>query len=99
LLVAVPAEAHLWSFREALFGQVRAHVPLQRMQMLDDDFELVQQQRITQTLQLTAADVSQLMAMTPYAWKAHPEQHHALAQRDQLITEAAFVLSLYRKRY
>lgn len=99
LVVAIPAEDHLWSFREALFGEVKAHEPMQRMQPLDEQFELVQQQRISQDLNLDSAALIQLMDMTPYAWKAQPAKREALAQLTELNTKASFVLSVYRKRF
>ncbi len=98
LVVAIPAEDHLWSFREALFGEVRAHVPMTRMQTLDEHFDLVQQQRIEQDLVLDSTALQQLMAMTPYAWKAQPARREALGQQESLATKASFVLSVYRKR-
>ncbi|MDZ4298941.1 MAG: methyltransferase domain-containing protein [Moraxellaceae bacterium] len=98
LVLAIPAEDHLWSFREALFGEVKAHEPMAKLQTLDEQFELVQQQRISQDLTLDSTALIQLMDMTPYAWKAQPAKREALAQQTTLNTKASFVLSVYQKR-
>ena len=97
LVLAIPAEDHLWSFREALFGEVKAHEPMAKLQTLDEQFELVQQQRISQDLTLDSRALILLMDMTPYAWKAQPAKREALAQQAALNTKASFVLSVYRK--
>lgn len=97
LRVVTPAPEHLWAFREALFGEVRPHVPEKFLATFVADFRLEGEQRLRYPLRLGQSDLHDLMAMTPYAWKARPTARAALAARDSLATEAAFTLLSFRR--
>jgi 23S rRNA (guanine745-N1)-methyltransferase len=98
VLVVTPAAEHLWSIRERLFDQVRAHEPDKFLAAFDAQFELVQRQQLRFPLQLSQPSLRQLLLMTPYAWKAKPDKRAALETAADFATEAAFTLLLFRKK-
>ena len=98
VLVIRAADTHLWTVREALFGEVRAHHPDKFLEELSPHFTLQQQQDLRFDLQLPQQALKQLLAMTPYVWKAHPERRLALENHTVFNTSAAFSLMLLRKQ-
>jgi 23S rRNA (guanine745-N1)-methyltransferase len=98
VLVIRAADTHLWSVREALFGEVRAHQPDKFLEELSPHFTLQQQHDLRFDLQLPQQALKQLLAMTPYVWKAHPERRLALENHNDFQTTAAFSLMLLRKK-
>jgi len=98
VLVVTPAPDHLWSVREQLFDEVRAHDPDKFLNGFDASFELQSQQQVRFDLSLNQQGLRQLLQMTPYAWKAKQEKREALESRDALTTEAAFSLILFKRR-
>ena len=98
VLVVTPAPDHLWRLREALFDEVRPHVPEKFLAGFETAFELQMQQEVRASVALTQATLKQLLQMTPYAWKAKPERRAALEQREIFAAEAAFSLLLFRRR-
>lgn len=98
LLTVVPDVAHLRTFREALFGQISGQVPEQRLYTLAAHWTCVDRQTVTVPFLLDTAAIQDLMAMTPYAWKATPAARAALSARDALETEAAVVISVFKKQ-
>jgi 23S rRNA (guanine745-N1)-methyltransferase len=97
VLLVTPAPDHLWSLREALFDEVRAHEPEKFLAGFEGAFELVVQQELGFVLDLTGPGLRQLLMMTPYAWKARLEKRAALEARVAFATEAAFSMMLLRK--
>lgn len=97
VLVIRAADTHLWTVREALFGEVRAHHPDKFLEELSPHFTLQQQQDLRFDLQLPQQALKQLLAMTPYVWKAHPERRLALENHRDFNTTAAFSLMLLKK--
>ncbi len=97
-LVVTPAAEHLWSLREGLFDTVRAHQPDKFLAGFESGFVLADRQEVRLPLQLDQSALRQLLAMTPYVWKARPERRAALEARPCLSTTAAFTLLLLRKR-
>jgi len=97
VIVVRAADTHLWTMREALFGEVRAHQPDKFLDELSSDFSLQQQHEVRFDLQLTQQALKQLLAMTPYVWKAHPERRLALEQQTEFTTQAAFSVMVLRK--
>lgn len=97
VLVARPAPDHLWKVREGLFGEVQAHQPEKFLPELQTAFTLQEQAEIRFPLHLTQTALKQLLAMTPYVWKAKPERRAALETHEAFETEAAFSLMVLRK--
>lgn len=98
VLVVTPAPDHLWSMREQLFDEVRAHDPDKFMAGFDASFELQSHQQVRFDLSLNQQGLRQLLQMTPYAWKAKQEKREVLESMAALTTEAAFSLILFKRR-
>lgn len=97
VLIATPAAGHLRSLRAGLFDEVREHEPDKFLAAFADGFEIAGRQEVRTPLRLTQPALKQLLAMTPYVWKARPEKRAALEARDRLASEAVFTLLLFRK--
>lgn len=97
VLVVTPAPEHLWAVREGLFGEVRAHEPDKFLKDFADGFELAGRELVRYPLTLSQQALKDLLAMTPYAWKAKAERRAALELQDGFVTEAAFSVMLFRK--
>lgn len=97
VLVATPAPRHLWTVREGLFDEVQAHEPDKFLAGFEAEFSLHSRREVSFPLLLSNQALKDLLLMTPYVWKAKPEKRLALEQLDQLMTEAAFTVLLFRK--
>ncbi len=98
LIVVTPASDHLYAMREALFEQVNPHTPQKFVEQLQDLFELKEQQVIDAPLVLDQQALKNLIAMTPYAYKASPERRMQLEQKAHLQVTASFQIYLFQKR-
>lgn len=98
VLVVTPAPDHLWSIRQQLFEEVRAHDPEKFLAGFETLFELQSQQQVRFPLNLNQQSLQQLLVMTPYAWKAKQERREALAASEGQVTEAAFSMLLFKRR-
>ncbi|MDC5150068.1 methyltransferase domain-containing protein [Acinetobacter baumannii] len=98
LIVVTPATDHLYAMREALFEQVNPHSPQKFVEQLQDLFELKEQQVIDAPLVLDQQALKNLIAMTPYAYKASPERRMQLEQKAHLQVTASFQIYLFQKR-
>ncbi|MDC5447607.1 methyltransferase domain-containing protein [Acinetobacter baumannii] len=98
LIVVTPATDHLYAMREALFEQVNPHTPQKFVEQLQDLFELKEQQVIDAPLVLDQQALKNLIAMTPYAYKASPERRMQLEQKARLQVTASFQIYLFQKR-
>lgn len=98
LIVVTPACEHLYAMREALFEQVNPHTPEKFVEQLQDLFELKQEQIIDAPFVLDQQALKNLIAMTPYAYKASPERRSQLEQQSQLEITASFQIYIFQKR-
>lgn len=98
LMVVTPAPQHLYSMREALFEEVKPHEPQKFVEQLQDEFNLICEQVIDAPMVLPQADLKNLIAMTPYAYKAKPERRLALEQQDQFKLMAQYQIYLFQKK-
>lgn len=98
LLVATPSPDHLWTIREALFGEVRAHEPAKFAETLSAAFRLERTEEVRAPLALSQTALRQLLAMTPYVWKARPERRQALEAHGSWQTEASFTIMQFVRR-
>lgn len=98
LLVVTPAPKHLYHLREALFEQVNLHEPHKFVEQLAAQFELKQEKVVESAMQLDQQALKNLIAMTPYAYKANPERRIALEQQPQFKVTAAFQIYVFQKR-
>lgn len=98
VLMVTPAPDHLWQLRQGLFEQVRAHEPDKFLSAFHDDFVLASRQRVEAPLTLTQAALIDLLAMTPYAWKATAERRSVLENNENFQTLAAFDVMLFKRK-
>ncbi|RKG33639.1 methyltransferase domain-containing protein [Acinetobacter guerrae] len=98
LLVVTPALEHLYALREALFDEVKPHQPHKFVEQLQSDFELVLEQHIESSFSLEQDQLKNLIAMTPYAYKAKPEKRQQLEQQTQFKLTAHFQIYLFQKK-
>lgn len=98
LLMVTPAPEHLFEMRAALFDAVQLHEPEKFIQHVAPHFELVEQQQLDYPLQLAQVALRQLIAMTPYAWKAKAERRQQLESLPLFETRASFQVYLFKKR-
>lgn len=98
LIVVTPAPKHLYDLREALFEQVNLHEPEKFVQQLNAQFELKQAQIVEAPMQLDQKALKNLIAMTPYAYKANPERRKLLEQAQTFAATAAFQIYLFQKK-
>ncbi|WP_335972949.1 putative RNA methyltransferase [Acinetobacter calcoaceticus] len=98
LIVVTPASEHLYAMREALFEQVNPHTPEKFVEQLQDLFELKQEHIIDAPFVLDQQALKNLIAMTPYAYKASPERRLQLEQQSQLEVMASFQIYVFQKR-
>lgn len=95
LAVVTPGAAHLAELRAGLFDEVVAHQPEKFVDELQSRFRLVARDDVLAPLQLDNTALRQLLAMTPYAWKARPERRASLEAQAGLVTTAAFTILLF----
>ncbi len=95
LLMAVPAEDHLWGMKQVLYK-----TPYKNEIRRDtlEHFTLTEVRRVTDTITVTdPAHIRALFAMTPYYWKTSAADRDRLYAQDKLETEIVFDLLLYKK--
>ena len=100
LIIAKPDAGHLASMREALFDDVREHDSDKFLQELDPQFTLIDTHRVSTDMSLSVSDLTDLMTMTPYAYRAKSEKRQALqasVEKEAFITEAKFVVYVLQK--
>lgn len=95
LLMAVPAEDHLWGMKQVLY-----ETPYKNEVRRDslEFFTLTEVRRVTDIITVTdPAHIRALFAMTPYYWKTSPADRDRLYAQNKLETEIVFDLLLYKK--
>jgi len=97
VVVVTPAADHLAALRRRLFETLVEHQPDKFIAGFEPRFELVRRDDLRTELSLDNSALRQLLAMTPYVWKAKPERRAALEASPRLDTAAAFSLLLFRK--
>lgn len=98
LMVVTPGPQHLFAMREALFEEVQAHEPHKFVQQLEDAFELSEELLIDAPLTLSQQELKDLIAMTPYAYKAKQERRSALEEKAHFELTAQFQIFVFKKK-
>ncbi len=98
LLVVTPAPQHLYAMREALFDEVKPHDPQKFVEQLQADFELIEQPIVESDFILNQQQLKNLIAMTPYAYKAKADKRLALEHQQQTTLKASFQIYLFQKK-
>lgn len=97
LVIAKPAEQHLWTLREQLFDEVMEHDSDKFISQLSASFVLQDKQHVTCDMALDNAAINHLLTMTPYAYKAKPDKRAAVEQLDSLSVTASFYIYVFEK--
>ena len=98
LMVVTPAPEHLYAMREALFDEVNAHDPHKFVEQLKENFELIEQPIIESEFILDQQQLKDLIAMTPYAYKAKQEKRQQLEQQSEIKLKASFQIYIFQKK-
>ncbi len=94
LLTVVPGPRHLYQFKEMIYQEVQLHSD--KPEELPG-FEMISQKQLSYPLNLGPQSATQLLQMTPFAWRASPEVWQKIAQSDQLACDVDFLITLWRK--
>ncbi len=97
LMVVTPAPNHLFAMREALFDEVKPHEPHKFVEQLQAHFTLIDQPVVESTFELDQVQLKNLVAMTPYAYKAKSENRQQLEQQEKTELKAAFQIYIFQK--
>lgn len=98
LLLVTPGADHLMALRRALFESVVPHRPGKFAAVLGQAFSLASSREIRFPLHLDATGLQQLLAMTPYAWRATPERRAALAGSPGFTDEAVLSIQVFTRQ-
>jgi 23S rRNA (guanine745-N1)-methyltransferase len=91
-IVVTPGQHHLFQLRELIYSSAKPH---ESDITGVDGFNLIEQQQLSQTINITAPDqVSALLQMTPYYWQTSAEDQRKLDQLQQLECQTDFVISV-----
>ena len=95
LLTVTPAEKHLFELKELIYQQANEHdiskTPI-------NNLTLVEEQQLTYTMNFEHSDdVLNLLAMTPFAFKASKELIEKIKAMSTFTCQADFILRLYKK--
>lgn len=98
LMVVTPASEHLYAMREGLFDEVTPHEPHKFVEQLTAHFELIDQQIVESVFELNQEQLKNLIAMTPYAYKAKVDKRQALELQEKTELKAAFQIYIFQKK-
>ena len=98
LIVVTPAPLHLHAMRQALFEEIKAHEPHKFVEQLQDQFELIEQPLVETEFNLDQIQLKNLIAMTPYAYKAKPEKRQQLENEENIKLMACFQIYVFQKK-
>ena len=98
LMVVTPATEHLYAMREALFEEVNPHESHKFVEQLKENFELIEQPMIESEFTLDQQQLKDLIAMTPYAYKAKQDKRQQLEQQSEMKLKASFQMYIFQKK-
>jgi len=95
LLTVTPAEQHLFELKELIYQQANKH-DISKMPI--KSLTLVEEQQLTYTMNFESSDdVLNLLAMTPFAFKASKALIEEIKTMSEFNCQADFILRLYKK--
>lgn len=98
VLLADPGPDHLIELRSVIYRQVNATVPQSIDPAFQAGFRLDDEQRLSFRVDLSsAAQITELLTMTPHAHRASPEGREALATLTELSVTADVVFRTLRR--
>ena len=91
----VPGAEHLWEMKEVLYDQP---YPNEERETPYDGFSYERVEQVDTVLHLDRpADIQNLFAMTPYAWKTPRAGRERLAALETLTVRASFRIHVFRR--
>ncbi|UNU74077.1 methyltransferase domain-containing protein [Moraxella nasovis] len=97
MLMATPAPTHLYALRQGLFDTVNLHEPGKFVEQMSPEFYLLNTWHVDNEMTLDAQALSDLIDMTPYAYKARLDKKTALKSLDGFKVLASFCVYLFKK--
>ncbi|MBL4940815.1 MAG: 23S rRNA (guanine(745)-N(1))-methyltransferase [Colwellia sp.] len=95
LLTVTPAALHLFELKQLIYRQANEH-DVSKSQI--NELTLIEEQKLTYPMHFdNSIDVLNLLAMTPFAFKASPTLITQLQTMTQFTCQADFLLRLYKK--
>lgn len=96
LLTVTPAEHHLFELKELIYNQAKKHditkSPIEHL-------TLVEEQKLTYPMHFNNSDdVLNLLAMTPFVFKASKESLDEIKSMNEFTCQADFIIRLYKKQ-
>ena len=96
LLTVTPAENHLWELKQLIYRQPKQHntqkAPIEHL-------TLVHEQQLNYQMDFSnTEDATNLLAMTPFAFKATEEISQSLAKQKAFKCQADFLIRIYQKK-
>jgi 23S rRNA (guanine745-N1)-methyltransferase len=105
VVVASPGPDHLAGLTDLIYGAARVHEQRPHTGTVDDGdpdepvpSSSIERERVRFTLDLDrSGDITNLLHMTPYWWRASEAQRAAIGQRDRLTTAVDIVVTAHRR--
>lgn len=95
LLTVTPAENHLYELKSLIYRQAQKH---DTSKQPIENLKLVKEHRLNYIMDFNRSeDVLNLLAMTPFAFKASEALIEELKQKSEFTCQADFILRLYQK--
>lgn len=98
LIIAKPEPTHLLALRQILFDEVTPHYSDKFISQLADFFSLVEKKPLAFSGVLENAALKNLIAMTPYAYKAKPKNREKAESLAALEVTAHIALYVFQKK-
>jgi len=95
LITVTPAARHLYQFKALIYQDVQLHDEQEESLA---GFECIADSTLHYPLTLSATAATQLLQMTPFAWRASEEVWQTIAQSENFIVDADFKIRVWRKR-
>lgn len=93
LIVASPGSNHLTELKALIYKEVNPHQAVET----PDGFELVNHNLHTEVVELELEALTELIKMTPFAWKFRPEHWQSLTQKVPFKVTLSFYVSVFKK--
>jgi 23S rRNA (guanine745-N1)-methyltransferase len=96
LVMVTPGPAHLWGLRQLLYDDPRSHAADGPMPV---EFALQYETTLGYEIAFSSHEaIGQLLAMTPYIWRAPEHKQQAILQQTSLQTPVEFVVRVFSLR-
>ncbi|WP_092675405.1 23S rRNA (guanine(745)-N(1))-methyltransferase [Rosenbergiella nectarea] len=94
LVTVTPAARHLYQFKSLIYQDVQLH---EEKEEALEGFEYLLEKRLHYPLTLSASSATQLLQMTPFAWRTREEVWQTLAQCESFSCETDFKITVWRR--